>query len=109
MRTRTMERSDLKNEIAPFAAPWMQAESIALSMSERRREAPHDVTYTWNRKYGTNKPVSKTETESRTWRTGVWFLAACGEGEEWTGSLGEEIATFRVNKQQGPTVEHTEL
>ena len=33
--------------------------------SKRERQAPYDITYVWNLKYGTNKPIYKTETDSR--------------------------------------------
>ena len=33
-----------------------------LSKSQRERQIPYDITYTWNLKYGKNKPIYKTET-----------------------------------------------
>ena len=36
------------------------------SKSERERQIPHDITYTWNLKYDTNEPVYETETDSGT-------------------------------------------
>ena len=35
------------------------------SKSERERQIPHDITYTWNLKYDTNEPIYETETESQ--------------------------------------------
>ena len=55
-----------KNEIMPFAATWMQLEIITLSKSERERQIPYDITYTWNLKYDTDEPIYKTETDSQT-------------------------------------------
>ena len=86
MRTRTMEHSDLKNEIVPFAAPWMQAESITLSMSERRREAPHDVTYTWNLKHGASELSARDERAHRGQACGCQGRG--GRGKGCTESLG---------------------
>ena len=31
------------------------------SQSERERQVSYDITYMWNLKYGTNKPIYKTE------------------------------------------------
>ena len=36
------------------------------SKSERERQIPYDITYTWNLKDGTNEPTYKTETDSQT-------------------------------------------
>ena len=36
------------------------------SKSERERQIPHDITYMWNLKYGTNELIYKTETDSQT-------------------------------------------
>ena len=33
-----------------------------LSKSERERQVPYDITYTWNLKYDTNEPIYKTQT-----------------------------------------------
>ena len=46
----------------------MQLEILILSesKSERKRQIPYDVVYTWSLKYGTNKPIFKTETDSQT-------------------------------------------
>ena len=39
--------------------------------SERERQIPYDVTYTWNLKYGADEPICKTETRSQ--RTDLWL------------------------------------
>ena len=57
-----------KNEIMPFTAAWMQLEIIILSKSEREGQILYDTTYMCNLKYGTNKPIYKTEIDSQTWR-----------------------------------------
>ena len=36
------------------------------SQSERERQIMYGVTYMWNLKYGTNKPIYKTEADSQT-------------------------------------------
>ena len=47
----------------PFAAMWMELEILILSeVSQKEKDIPYDITYMWNLKYGTNKPIYKTET-----------------------------------------------
>ena len=36
------------NKIMPFAATWMELETLILSKSERERQIPYDITYSWN-------------------------------------------------------------
>ena len=36
------------------------------SKSERERQIPYDITYTWNLKYDTNELIYETETDSQT-------------------------------------------
>ena len=57
--------SHKKNEIMPFAATWMDLETIILS-EVSQKEIPYDITYMWNLKYDTNESVYKTETDSQT-------------------------------------------
>ena len=60
----------MKKNGRPFAATWMQLEIIILwSNSERERQIYYDITYMWNLKYDTNKPVYKTEKDSQTEQT----------------------------------------
>ena len=55
-----------KNEIMPFAATWIDLDSIILSKPERERQIPYGIIYTWNLKYDTNELIYKTETDSQT-------------------------------------------
>ena len=48
----------------------------------------YDITYIWNLKYGTNEPIYKTETDSKTWRIDLRLPREREEGAGWTGSLG---------------------
>ena len=41
-------------------------DSHIINKSERERQIPYDITYTWNLKSGTNKPTYITETDSKT-------------------------------------------
>ena len=50
----------------PFAATWMDLESIILSevSQTEKRQISYDITYMWNLKYDTNEPTYEAETES---------------------------------------------
>ena len=52
-----------KNKIMPFAATWMELETLILSevKSERERQIPYGITYIWNLIYGTNEPFHRKE------------------------------------------------
>ena len=65
----------LKNAIMALAATRMQLKSLILSEAERVRQIPHDITYMWNLKYGTNEPTYETETDS--------LPRGMEEGVEW--------------------------
>ena len=41
----------------PFAATWMDLETLILSNPERERQIPYDITYLLNLKYGTDDPI----------------------------------------------------
>ena len=56
-----------KNEIRPFAAKWMDLESIILSKSDQEGEISYDIPYMWNLKRNdTNELIYKTERDSQT-------------------------------------------
>ena len=51
----------------PPEETWMQLEIIILSkVSQKERQIPYDITYTWNLQCDTNEPIYETETESQT-------------------------------------------
>ena len=52
-----------KNEIVPFAAIWVDPETIILSKSEKQI---YDIPYTWNLIYDTNELNYKIEADSQT-------------------------------------------
>ena len=41
-----------ENKIMPFAATWMELETLILSESKRERQIPYDITYIWTLIYG---------------------------------------------------------
>ena len=48
-----------KNNLMPFAATWMELETLILSEVRKRRQIPYDITYIWALIYGTNEPFHK--------------------------------------------------
>ena len=68
-----------KNETMPFAATWMDLEIIILS-EVSQRQISYDITYMWNLKYDKNELIYKTETDSQTEKTNLWFPKGKGEG-----------------------------
>ena len=78
-------------------------------MSERERQIQHDVTQTWNLKYGTNEPTYEAETNSQTQRTDLCLSR--GGGWDGLGIWGWQIQTitYRMDGQQGPSGQHRKL
>ena len=51
-----------KNDIMPFAATWMELETLILSeMSQKDRQIPYDITYNWNLISSTNEHLHRKE------------------------------------------------
>ena len=50
-----------KNKIMPFAATWMELETLILSEIERQRQMPYDITYNWNLISSTNERLLRKE------------------------------------------------
>ena len=99
----------------PFAATWMELETIILSevKSERKRQISCAITYMWNLKYDTKTLIYETETDSQTQRTDLWF----SRGKHGTGGINQKpgintntlTTIYKIDNQQGPTVQHKEL
>ena len=45
----------------PFASTWMELQILTVSevSQKRKMQIPHDITYMWNLKYGTNELSTK--------------------------------------------------
>ena len=56
--------------------------------SERERQIPYDIAYTWNLKYDTNEPIDETETNSHREQT-------CGYQEGQGGRRDWEFGVSR--------------
>ena len=50
-----------KDKIMPFASTWMELQILTVSevSQKRKMQIPHDITYMWNLKYGTNELSTK--------------------------------------------------
>ena len=92
----------------PFAATGMQLEIIILSEISQK-EIPYDITYIWNLKQDTNESRYETPTDSQTQRTDLG-LPKVGR-QDGVGDWVQQMYAFihRMDKQQGPTVQHREL
>lgn len=85
------------------------AKLIILSEVSPKKDKYHMVTLKCGIQNTIQTNLSQKQNQSHTRGEQVCsFLAACRKERNGLG-VWEEIATFRVNKQQGPTVEHTEL
>ena len=87
-----------KNDVMPFAATWIQQEIIILSeVSQKLTNTIYYITYMWDLKCDTNKPIQEIETDSWTQRTDL-CLSRCGDGKGkgWAGSQGLVDANYYI-------------
>ena len=66
-----------KNEIMPFAATWMDLESVHTewSKSDREGEISYDIPFMWTLKGNDTKEFNyKTERVSQTQKMNLWLL-----------------------------------
>ena len=72
-----------KNEIMPFAATWMELETLILSeVSQKEKDKYHMISHIWNLIYGTNEPFHRKENHG----LGEYTCGYQGEeGTEWDG------------------------
>ena len=78
--------------------------------SERERQISYDNTYVRNIKYNMNDLIYKAETDSQTQKANLW-LPKGKAGRDKLGVSDQRIQTtiYKIDKQQGPTVQHREL
>ena len=51
-----------KNKIMPFAATWMELETLILSEVSQKEKDKNHISRMWNLIYGTNEPFHRKET-----------------------------------------------
>ena len=75
----------MKNDkLIPFAATQMKIEALILSeVSQKEKDKYHVLSHIWNLMCGTNEPIYRKETNSRTWRKDLCLPR--GRGREWDG------------------------
>ena len=85
-----------KNEIMPFAATWMDLETIILSeVSER--QISYDITYMWNLKKTIQMNLLAEQKQThRLWKQIYVYQRRQVEWEEWTGGLGLAYAHWVI-------------
>ena len=83
-----------ENKIMPFAATWMELETLILSevKQERERQIPYDTTYIWNRNIAQMNLSTETKIMDMENRLGV--AKGEGEGVGWVGNLGLTEANY---------------
>ena len=52
-----------KNEIMPFAATWMELETLILSEVSQKEKEKYHITYICNLIYSTNEPFHRQENQ----------------------------------------------
>ena len=73
-----------KGKIMPFAATWMELETVILSeVSQRERHIPYDITCIWNLIYGPHDPFHKKETYGLGEQACVGQGGGGGSGMDW--------------------------
>ena len=71
-----------KNKIMPFAATWMELETLILSeVSQSERKKPYDITDIWKLINSTNESFNRKE--SWIWRIDLWLPRE--RRKEWDG------------------------
>ena len=78
--------SHKKNKIMPFAATWMELETLILNeVSQKEKDKYHMVSRIWNLIYGTNESFHRKENHGLGEQTcGCW----AGRGREGVGGIG---------------------
>ena len=101
----------------PSVATQMQLETIILSeVSQKEKDKYRMISLNvWSLKYDTNEPIQETETQSETecHRESRFVVAKkkeCRGGMDWEFGVQQiQTITYRMHKQQGPTVQHRVL
>ena len=71
-----------------FAAVHIDLENIILSEVISQREKDKNITSIWNLKNNTNESINRSETDSHTLKTNLWFLKGEVGGQGLIRSMG---------------------
>ena len=84
-----------KNEIMPFAATWMDLETVILSeVSQTEKEKYHDIPYVWNLKGNDTNELTKREDSDLENELTVARGCGGGQGEGIARGFGISIYTL---------------
>ena len=73
-----------KTEIMPFAATWMELETLILSeVSQREKNKSYDITSIWNLIYGTKETFHRKENHGLEEQTCGGQGGKGGSGRDW--------------------------
>ena len=88
---------------------WTQRLSYEVKYfkSETERQIPYDITYMWNLKYDTNELIYRQTQKTKLWLPKGKTVGAGGINEEFGINIHKTI--YKIDRQQGPTVQHREL
>ena len=74
------------NKLMPFAATWMELETLILSkVSQKEKDKYYMLSYFWNLVYDPNKPFHR---KSWTWRVELWLPRGMGREQDGLGTWG---------------------
>ena len=76
-----------KNKIMPFAATWIELETLILSEVERESQIPYDITYNGNLIYCRNEPFHRKENHGHGEQIGGCQAGGGGSGNDWEISI----------------------
>ena len=77
-----------KNKILPFAATWMELETLILSeVCQKDKEKYHVISHVWNLIYSTNEPFHRKEAHGLGEET-CGCQGGGGSGMDWEFGVG---------------------
>ena len=71
----------------PFAATWMELETLILSEVSQKDKDKYDITYIWNLIYSTNEPFRRKETHGLQKLTCGCKRRGRGSGVDWESGV----------------------